>query len=141
MNNEEINRINLGYFGNIWVRQNNFDLAGQTHQGHYHKFDHVTLLTQGTLEVEVEGYPAKQFTAPTFIVIRKEHKHKFTAVTNNVMWYCIYAIRDLDGEPIGELFDSAKHDPMSWDPMSASAVSDEYWEKARLLDQKTTQQT
>ena len=133
---DQSNKIELGCFGNIWVRQNYFKEAGQTHSGHMHKFDHVTLLTQGTVEVEIEGYPPKQFTAPTFIVIRKEHKHKFTAVTDNVMWYCVYAIRDLDGEPVEELFDPTRHDPMS-----ASAVSDDYWEKANLLDAKSTQQT
>ena len=67
----------LGFFGNIWVRQNILSKAGDTFGGHKHHFDHVSLLTKGKVEVEVEGYPSKQFEAPTFIVIKKEHSHKF----------------------------------------------------------------
>lgn len=110
-----MNKIsNLGYFGNIWVRQNLLEKAGDSNGGgHKHKFDHVSLLTQGKVSVEIEGYPAKEFTAPTFIVIRKEHNHKFTALEDNTNWYCVFALRDLDGEPIDELFDPSIHDPMS----------------------------
>ena len=108
-----IERHDLGYFGNIWVRQNYLDKVGDADEGHKHKFDHVSLLTQGSVEVEIEGYEPKKFDAPTFIVIRKEHQHKFTALTDNVTWYCVFALRDLDGEPIDELFDKEKHDPLS----------------------------
>jgi hypothetical protein len=124
----------LGYFGNIWVRQNLLENIGDTNNGgHKHKFDHVSLLTQGKVLVEIEGSPAKEFTAPTFIVIRKDHRHKFTALEANTVWYCVFALRDLDGEPIDELFDSSKHDPMS-----ASSSSNDYWEKSKKLDEKTS---
>jgi hypothetical protein len=62
----------LGYFGNIWVRQNVLKNKGDFAGGHYHLFDHVSLLAKGIVEVEIEGYPPKQFVAPTFIVIKKE---------------------------------------------------------------------
>ena len=128
-----IKRAELGYFGNIWIRQNLLEKAGQSNMGHKHKFDHVTLLTEGTVQVEIDGYPPKKFSAPTFIVIRKEHNHKFTALTDNATWYCIFALRDLDGEPIDELFDPTQHDPMC-----IKAVSNDYWDKASNLDQNTT---
>lgn len=101
----------LGYFGNIWVRQNTLSKIGHFVDGHTHHFDHVTLLISGKVLVEVEGHPAKEFTAPTFIIIRKEHKHKFTALENNSVWYCVFALRDLDGE-VMEIF-SENHDPLS----------------------------
>ena len=92
-------RHELGYFGNIWVRQNILVYKGETNDGgHYHHFDHVSLLATGSVRVEVEGYEPKDFHAPTFIVIKKEHKHKFTALTDNVLWYCVFALRDVDGE-------------------------------------------
>lgn len=125
----------LGYFGNIWVRQNLLEKAGQSNIGHRHKFDHVSLLTAGKVQVEIEGYPAKEFEAPTFIVVRKEHNHKFTALTDDVTWYCVFAIRDLDGEVVEALFDPEKHDPMS-----AGPVTHDYWEKAVALEAKTTQE-
>ena len=101
----------LGYFGNIWVRQNVLERAGQAHDGHKHKFDHVTLLVSGKVSVELQGSDAKEFTAPTFIVIRKEHNHKITALEDNTLYYCVYALRDIDGE-VMEIF-GPQHDPES----------------------------
>jgi hypothetical protein len=123
----------MGYFGNVWVRQNILEKVGDTNGGgHKHKFDHVSLLTQGKVKVEIDGYPPKEFTAPTFIVVRKEHNHKFTALENDTIWYCIFALRDLDGEPIEELFDPKNHDPMCH-----TAVSNDYWEKMNQLENKS----
>ncbi len=101
----------LGFFGNIWVRMNTLDKAGDSNPGHTHHFDHVSLLTKGSVEVEVEGYPPKKFTAPTFIIIKKEHNHKFTALEDNVNWYCVFALRDLDGNPM-EIY-GENHNPLS----------------------------
>jgi hypothetical protein len=87
----------LGYFGNIWVRQNYLEKAGEAHPGHKHNFDHVSLLASGKVRVTVEGYPPKEFTAPTFIVIKKEHNHHFEALEDGTLWYCVFALRDIDG--------------------------------------------
>lgn len=95
---EKLRSHSLGFFGNIWVRQNELEFAGDSVQGHKHTFDHVSLLMKGTVEVEVEGYEPKQFTAPTFIVIKKEHMHKFTAITDDCCWFCTFAMRDINGE-------------------------------------------
>jgi hypothetical protein len=88
----------LGYFGNIWVRQNYLEKAGDSHPGHKHHFDHVSLLATGKVRVTVEGYPPKEFTAPTFIVIKREHNHQFEALEDGTLWYCVFALRDVDGE-------------------------------------------
>jgi hypothetical protein len=117
----------LGFFGNIWVRQNELQNVGETFQGHKHKFDHVTLLVSGKVSVEIEGYPKKEFTAPTFIVVRKEHMHKITALTDDVIYYCVFALRDIDGE-VMDIF-GPQHDPES-----ASGVSDNYWDKVKTLE-------
>lgn len=93
-----VTRNNLGYFGNIWVRQNYLETTGDIAPGHKHHFDHVSLLSSGKVRVEVTGFPAKEFTAPTFIVIKKEHEHKFTALEDNTLWYCVFALRDIDGD-------------------------------------------
>jgi hypothetical protein len=131
-----VNKIgDLGYFGNIWVRQNLLEKAGDTNgEGHKHKFDHVSLLSHGKVKVEIEGHPAKEFVAPTFIVIRKEYNHKFTALEDNTVWYCVFALRDFDGKPITDLY-GEEHDPLS-----ASAVSKNYWDKFLELQAKTIQE-
>jgi hypothetical protein len=102
----------LGYFGNIWVRQNSIDHAGDCFPGHEHHFDHVTLLVQGKVLVEVDGYEPKEFQAPTFIVIKKDKQHKITALVDNVVYYCVFALRDDNGEVLEEVFED-KHNPLS----------------------------
>jgi|GEM_PF-910008 len=97
-------RHELGYFGNIWVRKNFLRKAGESAPGHEHKFDHVSLLTRGSVRVEVEGHPPRDFHADTFIIIKKEHVHKFTALTDDVVWYCVFALRDVDGE-VTDIYD------------------------------------
>jgi hypothetical protein len=117
----------LGYFGNIWVRQNVLELAGESHDGHEHKFDHVTLLVSGKVSVELEGSEAKEFVAPTFIVIRKEHQHKITALENGTVYYCVFALRDLNGD-VMEVFGS-QHDPDC-----SGAKPKGYWESKKTLE-------
>lgn len=118
----------LGFFGNIWVRQNVLDKAGEAQSGHRHYFDHVTMLVRGKVLVQVEDEEPKEFTAPTFIVIRKEFKHRIVALEDNVIYYCVFALRDLDGEPIEDIF-GTQHDPKS-----GRACRDDYWEKVKVLD-------
>ena len=122
----------LGYFGNIWVRQNVLEKAGDTTDGHYHLFDHVSLLAKGTVEVEIEGYPPKQFVSPTFIVIKKEYKHKFTAVTDDVLWYCVFAIRDENGE-LTDIY------PETSNPFFIKDVPDTYWSDRLKLEDMSIQ--
>ena len=88
----------LGYFGNIFVHQHTYDKAGKVHQGHAHNFDHVTILAKGSVLCEVKGCQPKVFHAPTFIVIKKNHWHKFTALEDDTTFWCVFALRDLNGE-------------------------------------------
>ena len=106
-----VERQALGYFGNIWVRMNYLATAGDRAGGHKHHFDHVSLLCRGKVRVEVSGYPPKEFTAPTFIVIKKEHEHDFVALEDDTLWYCVFALRDHNGE-VTEIFND-DHSPYS----------------------------
>jgi len=111
----------LGYFGNIWVRQHLLEKEGDTVGGHAHYHDHITLLTHGSAEVTVEGFEPKVFKAPTFIVIRKEHRHSFRALEDNTNWYCVFALRNVDGDPT-DIYDA------SHDPLSAAPAENDHWE-------------
>jgi quercetin dioxygenase-like cupin family protein len=119
--------VELGYFGNIWVRQNVLEKSGETHGGHKHKFDHITLLCRGRMSVEVDGCPSKEFKAPTFIVIRKEHNHKITALEDGTLYYCVFALRDIDGEVVDAIYGN------NHDPLSAAMVDEDYWEKVKQI--------
>lgn len=121
----------LGYFGNIWVRKNHLTDAGDVVGGHAHHHDHVTLLTSGSVEVTVEGHPPKVFKAPTFIVIRKEYRHQFVALEDDTVWYCVFALRDLDGD-IADMYDD------DVDPLSAAATAPDAWEGVEIIRERKT---
>ena len=141
----------LGYYGNIWIRQNLLEKAGEFYHGHTHDFDHVSLLSSGEVCVEIKGRPPKTFKAPTFIVIKRDLEHKFTAVSDNVVWFCIHALRDLDGEVIEDLY-SMENDPSEYFWSEHSSVSDverlvkprtnesaeDYEKRKNDLDKRTT---
>lgn len=99
----------MGYFGNIWVRQHQFDKAGDVHEGHEHQFDHVSFLTHGSADVQV-GDTVTSFTAPAWITIRAKDRHCITATSDRTVWWCVFALRDLDGSVV-EIFDPARHSP------------------------------
>jgi hypothetical protein len=111
-----MNSGDLGFFGNIWVRQNVLQKKNDASIGHKHHFDHVSLLTKGSVVVEVDGYEPQTYTAPTFIIIKKEHIHRFVALEDDCQWYCVFALRTLDGEVLEEGVDeiySPYNDPTS----------------------------
>jgi hypothetical protein len=116
----------LGFIGNIWVRQNYMEKAGDSVGGHLHYFDHVSLLAKGSVSVSIDGQEPHTFHAPTFIVIRKQHRHTITALEDDTSWYCVFAVRDIDGNV--EDIVSEKNDP--W---FAGAAPHGFWEGRDLL--------
>ena len=119
-----------GYIGNIWVRQNYLEKAGDAVGGHLHYFDHVSLLAKGSVEVSIDGKNPHVFNAPTFIVIRKNHRHEITALEDDTSWYCVFAVRDIDGS-VADIVD-----PLN-EPWFANAAPEDFWKNRNLLDQLT----
>ena len=127
----------LGYFGNIWVRSHHYPKAGMTNGGgHRHNFDHVTLLAKGSVRIVVEGFEPKEFHAPTFIVIKKEFRHHVTALEDDTLYYCVFAMRDVNGEVVEDMYEGRNN------PYAAGVAKDEVDVKQRLreLDQQTTKE-
>lgn len=90
---------------NVYCRLMNFVNAGDYEIGHYHDYDHGTLLSKGRLSVEMfddknEIVGIKYFNAPTFIFIKKNHKHRLVALEDNTVATCIHALRTIDEEII-----------------------------------------
>lgn len=113
-------REEIGFVGNVWVRQCYMEKAGDIVGGHLHYHDHVSLLVRGSVEVTVGLSKPKVFTAPTFIVIKKEHKHQIKALEDDTIWYCVFAVRDIDGN-LSDIYDEANI------PNYAGAAPDDYW--------------
>jgi hypothetical protein len=85
------------YVGNLFVSPQPMERKGDEIGGHTHYFDHVSFLVRGSVEVFVEGHDPKVLVAPTFVIIRKHTRHRIVALEDNTEWFCIFAIRDLDG--------------------------------------------
>jgi quercetin dioxygenase-like cupin family protein len=77
---------------NLWVRMMHFEKAGDCNEGHKHNFDHVTLLSKGSVEVDVEGQKTV-FKAPHMIYITAEKRHFLTALEDDTVASCIHALR------------------------------------------------
>lgn len=86
---------------NVYCRLMNFRKKGDQELGHYHSYDHGTLLAKGSLLVEKtddNGNPleSRVFTAPTFIFIKKDVRHVLTALEDETIATCIHALRTID---------------------------------------------
>jgi quercetin dioxygenase-like cupin family protein len=81
---------------NVLVKLHHFLRVGDTHQGHAHTFDHITLLASGAVRM-VHDNGETEYKAPHLIVTPKGITHQFTALEPNTVFCCVHAIRDGDG--------------------------------------------
>jgi hypothetical protein len=95
---------------------------------------HVSLLAKGSVSVSIDNQEPKVFKAPTFIVIKKNHTHQVTALEDDTSWYCVFAVRDIDGE----VTDIVHPDHLPW---FAEVAPDDFWEKRELLEKITIEDT
>lgn len=80
---------------NVFVKMMCLLRVGDTHSGHAHVFDHVTLLATGRVLMKHDN-GEQEYIAPYLIVTPKGIKHQFTALEPKTMLCCIHAIRDGD---------------------------------------------
>ena len=80
---------------NIFVKMHYFENTGDTHHGHAHAFDHITLLARGKVLMKHDN-GEQEFVAPHLIVTPKGIVHQFTALEPHTIFCCIHAIRDGD---------------------------------------------
>lgn len=99
----------MGVIGNVWVRMQYYPKANEPAQGHKHHHDHVSLLAKGKLRVKVEGHTPVIYTAPTFFKIAAEHEHELIPLEDDTVAYCIFAIRNQDGEVVDEFDGNTAH--------------------------------
>ena len=118
-----------GFVGNVWVRQNWLHKAGDTAGGHTHYHDHVSLLVRGAVEITVNDGPPKQFHAPTYIVIKKQHRHRIVALENDTVFYCVFAMRDVNGEVVDIYQEANTPDyPPNDSPQYTKAAPHGFWQ-------------
>ena len=78
---------------NVFVKLHKFLNTGDTHDGHSHTFDHITLLATGSVLMKHDN-GEQVYKAPHLIVTPKGITHQFTALEPNTMFCCIHAIRE-----------------------------------------------
>lgn len=76
---------------NVFVKMHLFNHAGDTHEGHSHTFDHITLLSSGSVKM-IHDKGEAEYKAPHLIVTPKGIKHQFIALEPNTVFCCIHAI-------------------------------------------------
>jgi quercetin dioxygenase-like cupin family protein len=69
-----------------------FEKAGDQDEGHIHNFDHITLLSKGSVKVDVEGQ-VTEFKAPHMIYITAGKSHFLTALEDDTVASCLHALR------------------------------------------------
>lgn len=80
---------------NVFVKMMHLRESGDIIKGHAHTFDHITLLSSGSVLMEHDN-GCNTFKAPQLIVTPKGITHKFTALEDNTLICCVHAIRDGD---------------------------------------------
>jgi quercetin dioxygenase-like cupin family protein len=68
---------------------------------HKHKFDHLSVLAKGSIELIVDGQ-ASVIHAPACITISAGKHHGVKSLTDGV-WYCIHATDCIDEDEIDEV--------------------------------------
>ncbi|NBP00407.1 MAG: hypothetical protein EBU90_09840 [Proteobacteria bacterium] len=110
--------ITIMAVSNVYSRVMHFSKAGDIELGHYHTYDHGTLLSSGVLKLEILNDDGtvkeeKVYTAPKMILIKKEFKHRLTALKDDTVAVCIHALRDVEGEllPVDALEEVTEYQP------------------------------
>lgn len=101
--------IKMLAISNVFSRLMHFKKAGDIEVGHTHSYDHGTLLSSGSVQVDMlndnnQIVSTKTFVAPTFIFINKDNYHRITALEDNTVCACIHAIKTIDDELVDSDF-------------------------------------
>ncbi len=68
---------------------------------HKHKYDHLSILSEGTALVRIDG-KEQLYRAPACINIEKNKTHEIIAL-DNIVWFCIHSTEEKDISKIDEV--------------------------------------
>jgi len=86
---------NIKIVDNVFVKMIPLNGIGDKVAGHAHTFDHITLLSIGSVHMKHDNGEAT-YVAPCLIVTPKGISHEFTNLVEYSVLSCIHAIRDGD---------------------------------------------
>lgn len=105
---------------NVFVKLHHFVKVGDTHEGHAHVFDHITLLASGSVLMKHDK-GEQTYKAPHLIVTPKGIMHQFTALEPNTVFCCIHAIRD--GSDVDDVASQDISEQEAWDLMTKYSLT------------------
>ncbi len=89
------------HFGGGVYAKETFIPAGKWLVQHTHKFDHLSVLAQGSIELIVDG-EVSIVSAPACLTIAAGKHHGIKSLTD-VVWYCIHATDCTDADEVDEV--------------------------------------
>ena len=101
--------IKIIALSNVYTRMMHFLNKGDVEEGHKHTYDHATLVSSGSVQLDIlddfkNVVDTNTFRAPTMIYIKKENNHRITALEDNTVCGCIHAVRTIDEEIVDPEF-------------------------------------
>lgn len=91
--------ISHHFGGGVYAKETRVP-AGYVLVQHAHKFAHLSILAEGSVEVAVDGQVSTLF-APACIEIEAGKHHGIKALTE-VVWYCVHATDCTDADEVDE---------------------------------------
>lgn len=86
--------------GGVYAKESRIP-AGHILVQHAHKFDHLSILAEGSVEVVVDG-ERSVLHAPACLTIEAGKHHGVKSLTE-VVWYCVHATDCADEDEIDEV--------------------------------------
>jgi quercetin dioxygenase-like cupin family protein len=84
----------------VFIKQILLEKAGYVCPQHVHKYDHHTMLAQGSIRLWKDGKHAGDYSAPIPILIRAGVEHTLMALEKNTICYCIHRLHGTDAVEI-----------------------------------------
>lgn len=101
MNNAHDPRIKHHFAGGVYAKEITLDSTAAGMNQHEHTFDHLSILTQGQVVVDVDGLQTT-LTAPAVLTIRAGQRHKIIPTQVPVTWFCIHATDVVDTDLVDD---------------------------------------
>jgi len=85
----QLDPVQHHFSGGIYAKEITLTEPGQGMHQHAHNYDHLSILTQGQVVLEVDGEKTLH-TAPAVLNIPAGRRHKILPVQLPVKWFCIH---------------------------------------------------
>ena len=101
MNNATDPRIQHHFAGGVYAKEITLDSTTDAMNQHEHAFDHLSILTQGQVEIIIEGVGTLH-TAPAVLTIPAGQRHMIIPRQTPVKWFCIHATEIVDADLVDD---------------------------------------